>query len=241
MARTADPHAKSALIRAARQEFVRAGIKGARIEDITQASGLSKGAFYLHFESKEALFGELVGTFQSKMERIVLERERVVRSWLEQNPFTARESVQRSAHQQVLMALEVKYDRELLELIWDERDVFAVLSRGAQGTAFEGFMWQMAEREVKRVVSSIESMKRVGACRPEVPSELFGSLVVGTYLMIAQQLSRLERKPDLDVWVQAIQQLIQEGVAPREGARKKKRAAVRPPVRPARSSERRVS
>ena len=60
MARPADPHARASLISAARREFVRHGIVGAHIEDITQACKLSKGAFYLHFESKEALFKVLV-------------------------------------------------------------------------------------------------------------------------------------------------------------------------------------
>lgn len=222
MARTADPHAKSALIAAARTQFMRAGIKGARIEDITHASKLSKGAFYLHFESKEALFAELVAGFQLKMEKIISEREQVVGAWLEASP----RSRLTPARRQGLLALEVKYDREVLELIWSERDVFAVLSRGAQGTPFEGLMWQMAEREVKRVVGSLESMKTFGACRADVPSEVFGSLVVGTYLLIAQQMSRLEKKPDLDLWVQAIQQLIHQGVSPTATPAPKKRRSI---------------
>src|SRR5882724_7990668 len=60
MARPADPNAKDALVAAARAEFARRGLRGARIEDITSACGLSKGAFYLHFESKESLFSLLV-------------------------------------------------------------------------------------------------------------------------------------------------------------------------------------
>lgn len=217
MARPADPRAKSALITAARAEFVRAGIKGARIEDITTASGLSKGAFYLHFESKEALFAELVGSFQQQMDEIISERERVVGRYLEQRLTASR--------QQALVELEVKYDRQVLDLIWNERDVFTVLSRGAQGTAFEGLMWQMAEREVKRVVGGLESLKTVGACRADVPCEVFGSLVVGTYLLIAQQMSRLQKKPDLDLWVHAIQQLIHQGVAPRKRRTAERRAS----------------
>jgi AcrR family transcriptional regulator len=229
MARTADPHARSALIAAARKEFVRFGIKGARIEDITQASGLSKGAFYLHFESKEALFGELVNGFTQKMESIVLERERVVRALLDHH----RDS-------QAVLALEVKYDREVLEHIWNERDVFAVLSRGAQGTAFEGLMWQLADREMKRVMENIESMKLSGTCRLDAPAELFGSLVVGTYLLMAQRMTLLEEKPDLDSWVLSLQRLIHEGLAPRPPGLKKRRP-VRPPVRGLRSSERSLS
>src|SRR5438094_882608 len=69
MARPADPNAKEALVVAARAEFARKGLRGARVEDITSACGLSKGAFYLHFESKEALFGELVEKFFGEITR----------------------------------------------------------------------------------------------------------------------------------------------------------------------------
>jgi len=68
MSRPADPTARSALVAAARAEFVRKGLRGARIEDITSAYGLSKGAFYLHFDSKEALFEELVRSLADDME-----------------------------------------------------------------------------------------------------------------------------------------------------------------------------
>src|SRR5437899_5203066 len=76
MARPADPNAKEALMAAARAEFARRGLRGARIEDITAACGLSKGAFYLHFQSKEALFGELVEAFNSYLVECQERRER---------------------------------------------------------------------------------------------------------------------------------------------------------------------
>lgn len=206
------------MIHAARAQFVRSGIKGARIEDITHASGLSKGAFYLHFDSKEALFAELVDAFSARMEALVTERERAVHAWLRTHPLTTRQT-------EALFALEAKYDRAVLELIWSERDVFAVLSRGAQGTPFEGMLWELAEREVKRVVASFDSMKSAGACRDDVPSEVVGSLVVGTYLLIGQRLSRLSKKPDLGLWVEAIQQLIHQGIAPKAAHGSKRRAS----------------
>src|SRR5438876_10708073 len=95
MARPADPNAKEALMAAARAEFARRGLRGARIEDITAACGLSKGAFYLHFESKEALFGELVQGFigeisgtgeirRSEMQKLVTEHGAVTRSDIEE-------------------------------------------------------------------------------------------------------------------------------------------------------------
>src|SRR5712692_808680 len=74
MARPADPNAKEAVVAAARAEFARRGLRGARIEDITAACGLSKGAFYLHFESKEALFRERVTAFREATDRLTASR-----------------------------------------------------------------------------------------------------------------------------------------------------------------------
>src|SRR3989442_12651239 len=85
MARPADPNAKEALVAAARAEFARRGLRGARIEDITAACGLSKGAFYLHFESKEALFGELVRAFVGAVPKCAANRDRAMQEVIETN------------------------------------------------------------------------------------------------------------------------------------------------------------
>src|SRR5256885_13778348 len=124
MARPADPNARSALIAAARKEFVHAGIRGARIEDITQSCGLSKGAFYLHFESKEALFAELVAAFRERTDALLLRRkESMAAFFMEQGPLTARDVQKRTSRYERLLTLETALDRETLSTRWGYRDV----------------------------------------------------------------------------------------------------------------------
>jgi AcrR family transcriptional regulator len=220
MARPADPHARRSLINAARKEFVRSGIVGARIEDITAACGLSKGAFYLHYKSKEALFGELVHAFQASMDAAIAHRQKSMERFVgEHGPLTARDVHQDTARYERHVALEAQLDREVLALLWDYRDVFEVLVSGSQGTEFAGVVWQMTHREVQRVQRDFEAVKAYGACRTDVPSQLLGSMVVGTWLLVAQQMSRLKAPPDLDVWVDALHRLIREGSAPRKQRR----------------------
>jgi AcrR family transcriptional regulator len=48
------------LLDAALDEFIAKGFDGARIEDIAKRAGLSKGAVYLYFDSKEALLRALI-------------------------------------------------------------------------------------------------------------------------------------------------------------------------------------
>ncbi|MBL8954906.1 MAG: TetR/AcrR family transcriptional regulator [Myxococcaceae bacterium] len=217
MARPADPHARRSLVDAARAEFVKHGIIGARIEDITAACGLSKGAFYLHFKSKEALFGELVQSFQEGMNRSLDQRMQAMAGFFaEHGAITARDLQVRSERYERLLELEGDYDRNMLSLIWEYRDLMRVLVSGSQGTGFSSLIWEIANREVQRVQDEFETMKSLGACRTDVPSELFGSMLVGTWLLVAQRMSQLSKKPDLDVWVESLHRLIREGAAPQK-------------------------
>ena len=42
------------------------GVKKTNVEDLTGAAGISKGAFYLFFVSKEELFFEVLGRFEDE-------------------------------------------------------------------------------------------------------------------------------------------------------------------------------
>jgi AcrR family transcriptional regulator len=213
MARPADPNARGSLLAAARGEFVRHGILKARIEDITHACGLSKGAFYLHFASKEALFREVVELLQGHFETLRTSREAAYAALI-----TAR---RRGPNFLVKMAaIDRHEDRKLLELLWEWRDVTHVLLHGSQGTEFEGVMWAMLDHEVARVEIECRALKASHLVRDDVPGDVLGMMIVGTYLLVARRLSTLEAKPDFDRWVQSLQTLIAEGTASKTLARR---------------------
>lgn len=67
MARQADPNLALRLYEAALDVFAERGLVAARVEDITERAGVSKGAFYLAFASKEALFVRIADDFHSAM------------------------------------------------------------------------------------------------------------------------------------------------------------------------------
>jgi AcrR family transcriptional regulator len=57
---------RSQLLAKGRELFATQGIKKANVEDLTKAANISKGAFYLFFNSKEELFFELLGQFEDE-------------------------------------------------------------------------------------------------------------------------------------------------------------------------------
>jgi AcrR family transcriptional regulator len=230
MPRHADPNAKEALIAAARAEFARRGLRGARIEDITAACGLSKGAFYLHFDSKEALFGDLVHGFQARMSVCAAERTDAVQKFGEEHgAVDARDAAENTDRYQELIALDVRLDHATLEAMWDYRDVVGVLVRGCQGTPFEGAVWELVDVEAGRVRNTFEQLQKQGSCRADIPGELFGSLIVGTYLLLGIRMSRMYDKPDLATWAKQLHTLIHEGSEPVDFKNALARAESKPP------------
>lgn len=208
---------------------MKAGIQKARIEDITHACGLSKGAFYLHFESKEALFRELVQALERLIDEVRSSREQAYAALIGRGPPGQAEPAPFVAE---LLAIDGAEDRKLLELLWDWRDVTDVLLRGAQGTEFETVLWTILDREVARVEQECGAMKAAHLVRDDVPGSVLGAMIVGTYLLVARRLSTLQSKPDFEPWVRALQSVITDGAASpslrvhREAAR---RAAGKPP------------
>jgi len=131
MARPADPNAKEALVACARAEFARRGLVGARIEDITAACGLSKGAFYLHFHSKEALFGELVEAFLAGLNECAERREHHLADFFTGHGAVSRRDLEeRTPRYHKYLEVETAEDLRMLEHMWAYRDVVGVLLRG---------------------------------------------------------------------------------------------------------------
>lgn len=208
MARHADPTARSSLIAAARREFVKSGLQRARVEDITAACGLSKGAFYLHFESKEALFRSLATTLQTEVMSLATTREAAYRK-------EAGKARRGPRWLDAVARVDRREDLRLLELLWEWRDVCDVLLRGSAGTVFEGVMWEMVDAQVARVSTECGVLQRDRLIRGDVPVDLLGHIVVGTYMMMARRLVALDEKPDFTPWVGALQAVLSDGLSPR--------------------------
>ena len=219
MARIADPNAKDALVAAARAEFSRRGLRGARIEDITSACGLSKGAFYLHFDSKEGLFSPLVDQLMLELVGTAEERVKATESFFQKHGALTSDDFQvGSPKLREWDSIELQMDVRTLELLWNYRDVFDVLLSGAHGTPFEKTIWVMIDAEIARIAENHRKFQITGCLRTDVEPELFGALVVGTYLLVGKQMTRAAEKPDLEKLARSLQTLIHEGSVPRISA-----------------------
>lgn len=53
--------------------FEKHGLKKTSVDELTEAVGISKGAFYLFYESKEELFMEILESFEKEIQTTILE------------------------------------------------------------------------------------------------------------------------------------------------------------------------
>lgn len=64
---------KISLLRACKENWTKHGYKKTSIDDLCKTVGISKGAFYLFFQSKEALFCEVLCSVQDEINDMVSE------------------------------------------------------------------------------------------------------------------------------------------------------------------------
>lgn len=62
---------RAAIVEAARQVFAGKGLDGASMREIAAAAGYTAAAIYFYFDSKEALYGEIVAASLSELSRAV--------------------------------------------------------------------------------------------------------------------------------------------------------------------------
>jgi TetR/AcrR family transcriptional repressor of nem operon len=148
---------------AARRQFAETGYHGTSVEDLSQATGLSKGSLYSAFGDKEALFHRVFDEYCTAAEQSVAARVEGpedqaldrLRDWLR--------APEGGTHQVGCLLA-----KGTAELAWEDEAV-ATRSRAAFGTLFDSC------RQL------IEQAQRAGHVDPDADPEVLGQLVVTTH------------------------------------------------------------
>jgi AcrR family transcriptional regulator len=184
MSRPADPTAKISLLRAAEEVFSEQGLSGAKVEEITRRAGHSKGAFYLHFESKEEAFKQVVESFLARCQACFLPPEAVAHI-----PESPREMVE----------FWLERDTQLFELLWQNRAIVAMLA-GCQPPYT--YLLETFRVSLERTcVEWLELSKARGLLRQELDTALVGTLICGAYHELSHKMLALEKKPPIEDWL----------------------------------------
>ncbi len=225
MPRLADPNAHEALVEAARAEFARAGLERARVEDVARRAGVSKGAFYLHFRTKEDAFREILARFLGVLEEQARKRHeqecRFEEAWARagRGPPKVEDAID----------FECRIDVELLEILWRNRQILAALDAagGKPATAAGEF-----RRRMRALVGGRLASRQVAArLRDDVDPGVVADLVLGAYEGLGRRMAGMKEKPDLARWARSLLVVLYQGMPDRPVAQ-----GVPAPVSPERSA-----
>lgn len=211
MARKADPDARRKLLDAAREAFAVHGVAGARIEDIAHAAGLSKGSFYLHFDSKEAAFDELVSGLFAVMQDIQVQRHDACNELAASiGVLTAEDRATDSPRRRAWAEVEHLWSVRTLEALWRHRDVVRAVLYHAPDV-----LDRFGELIHQLVAGQLQAAAELGGLRADLDLPLVSDLILGAWLQLSRRLLRSPRKPDFDAWARTIDVFTSEGIATR--------------------------
>jgi len=199
MPRPSDPHAKSRLLEAAEKVFCEKGLDHAKVEDITSAAGLSKGAFYLHFASKSDAFGELVARVLAHLGKLVSEAECDCGAALERGLPS-------------FFSYCLAKDVEIFEFIWKNRAFVRVMLEGGRSADQLHLIEDFAQRTQKQMENFLRIGQGAGLYRQDLDVEAAAAFIAGGYDRLARQLVREKRKPDLHKLLLDAQRLLIRGL-----------------------------
>jgi AcrR family transcriptional regulator len=202
MPRPSDPHARARLLEAARIVFSDRGLDRAKVEDITTRAQLSKGAFYLHFESKEEAFRELLAGVVSHMERLLNESS-------EEQLATLPGGVTFHAYIDACHQKNV----ELFEFIWDNRALMGMVLEGGGSANYQHLIEDFAQRAQRQTAVLLQHGVNLGLYRTDFDLQTAAAFLAGGFDRLARQLVKEPRKPDLDAMLHEVESLFLGGLA----------------------------
>lgn len=188
MSRIADPTVKGALLRAAEEVFSERGVAGAKVEDIARSAGVSKGAFYLHFESKEAVV------------------RRIVEAWLSRcaSYFAAPTDYPDAlVDPGALLDFCIEREVQLYEFLWETRRVLRIV-QGCHGDY--GYMIVNFRADIERRHREwLEQWKQDGLLRVDTDLDLATTLMSGAYEQLALRMVGSPSRPPFERWLEFAQ------------------------------------
>jgi AcrR family transcriptional regulator len=190
MSRAADPLAKVTLLRAAEEIFAERGLAGAKVEDIARRAGLSKGAFYLHFDSKESALKQVVESFLARCGSLMA-------------PPSAYPDVPEEPWEVLDFAIE--RDGQIFEFLWQNRATLRIL--GGCGGQYDYLVQAFRADMSQKTREWVEYWRRAELFREEVDPNLVTTLMNGAYHELTTvMLTGDDKRPPLEEWLEFAQE-----------------------------------
>ena len=175
---------------AVRAEFLDKGFQGTSLRQIVKNAGVTAGAFYGYFSSKEALFNALVEPHAAALMGKFMEA---------QTSFAELPEEQQPSH----MGVESRtYLDWMVDYICQHREPVKLLLTRSEGTSYEHFVHNMVEVEVEYTLQYMEVLRRLGKDIPVLDKSLChiiaSGMMGGIFEIVVHDMPREQALRDVD-------------------------------------------
>lgn len=118
-------------------EFLEKGFRGASLREIVKKAGVTTGAFYGYYKSKEELFSALVKTHA---DYVLNYFTGLVAKFME---------IPKSEWSHNMSAYSKEGMVHIYEYAWEHKDAFRLILNASEGTEFENFIHNIVEVEIE--------------------------------------------------------------------------------------------
>ena len=162
------------ILNTARKHFLKDRFSGASLRNIVKDAGLTTGAFYKYYPTKEALFDALTDPY---IEHIYQIYDRVVEDF-----------EKLSAKEQTSNMSDTSGDGmdQMIDYIYEHYDNFRLLLKCGDSGKFETFIHNMVDREMRSSLEYVKKMKEDGIEIPIVGESLMHMIYTGFFSSIFQ-------------------------------------------------------
>lgn len=157
------------ILEAAREEFLAKSFKSASLRNIVKTAGVTTGAFYGYYASKEDLFDALVGEhYNFLLSRFCRAQKEFADIPPEEQPDNLTSTSGECMYEMLLYAYEHLHE-------------FKLILCCSEGTRFSKLIDEMVEIETKGTHDYLEVLKKIGRPSPPIDERLEHILITGMF------------------------------------------------------------
>lgn len=162
------------ILETAKRHFLSDDLTGASLRNIVKDAGLTTGAFYKYYPTKEALFDALTDPY---LEHIYEIYDQVVAEF---------EKLSADDQTKNMASISDEGMEQMLDYVYDHYDNFKLLLKCGDSGKYEDFIHGMVDREIKSSHRYLEKMKEECVEVPAVDDSLMHMIYTGFFSSIFQ-------------------------------------------------------
>ena len=162
------------ILNTAMNHFLKYGFTGASLRNIVKDAGLTTGAFYKYYSTKEALLNALIDPYVEHVYQIY---DDILEEFLKLPVEEQTKNMTGTSSEGMT---------QIVDYVYEHYNNFRLLLKCGDSGKYEDFIHNMVDREMKSSVMYMEKLKSAGITVPEVSESLMHMIYTGFFSSVFQ-------------------------------------------------------